>query len=342
LIKNFFQEEAVKKFGAVIILILLLFSVRGLINLILLTFLFTYLLYTFQQFLYKKVNLFIPVKSIFITLFMYILLIFGFVFTLVRYIPLLMQQLMVIGREFSSFSIDKYTMNLDPKIVSLIKNINIGKYLKEAGDALINIIPHISEVSIQFFIAFLLSFFFIIERNEIIRFGKKIEASKLSFYYSYYSYFGKNFLNSFGKVLQMQILISLINGCLSVIMLAILGFSEVIGLGFMIFILGLIPVAGVAISFIPLAIIAFKIGGLSKVLAVVIMILVLHALESYVLNPKLMSIRTKLPIFFTFLTLTVAEHYLGIWGLLIGLPLLMFFLDMAGVNMAEPKKVKSK
>lgn len=114
-----------------------------------------------------------------------------------------------------------------------------------------------------------------------------------------------------------------------------MGFHQLLGLGIMIFSLGLIPVAGVIISLIPLSIIAFKLGGVMKVIYVLIMVAVLHALEGYVLNPKFMSVNTKLPVFFTFVILIVSEHYMGIWGLLLGIPLFMFILDLLNVRVVE-------
>ena len=99
----------------------------------------------------------------------------------------------------------------------------------------------------------------------------------------------------------------------------------------MIFILGLIPVAGVFISLVPLSIVGYSTGGFTRLLYVLILVAVLHALESYVLNPKLMSQKTKMPVFFTFMVLLLSEHFMGVWGLVIGLPLTMFLLDVIGV-----------
>ena len=101
----------------------------------------------------------------------------------------------------------------------------------------------------------------------------------------------------------------------------------------MIFILGLIPIAGVFISMLPLCLIAFKIGGIIKVIYILTMVVALHFIEGYVLNPKLMSMKTKLPIFFTFVILIVSEHFLGIWGLLFGIPLFLFILDILEVKL---------
>ncbi len=62
------------------------------------------------------------------------------------------------------------------------------------------------------------------------------------------------------------------------------------------------------------------------------MILAVHTLEAYVLNPKFMSSRTNLPIFYTFVVLLVAEHFFGTWGLICGVPIFTFFLDITGVQ----------
>jgi predicted PurR-regulated permease PerM len=119
-----------------------------------------------------------------------------------------------------------------------------------------------------------------------------------------------------------------------------MGFPQALGLGFMIFILGLIPVAGVLISLIPLCIIAFNIGGFVKIIEVIVMIVVLHSLESYILNPKLMSSKTKLPVFLVFIILLFSEHYLGVWGLLFGIPLFIFLLDVLDINIQEKPNKK--
>ncbi|MNJ04967.1 hypothetical protein D3C73_1659820 [compost metagenome] len=44
-----------------------------------------------------------------------------------------------------------------------------------------------------------------------------------------------------------------------------------------------------------------------------------------------MSNKTHLPIFFTFLILLVSEHFLGIWGLIVGVPIFIFMLDIVEV-----------
>jgi predicted PurR-regulated permease PerM len=335
LLKGFFKDNGVKKVIALVLLVIVLYSIRGLLNLLLLTFIFSYLFNSLQQVLHKTISKVVPVKEKLITILMYAVILFAIIFGLTRYITRSAKELSGIAQNIASFNIDKYTNQLNPRIEAFLKDINLESYAKEAVTSIIHAIPHVSEFSLQLVLAFLLSFFLLIGKKEITDFCKKLETSNVHFFYSYYKYLGMNFANTFGRVLLLQILISLINAILSIIGLTILGFHQVIGLGVMMFILGLIPVVGAIISFVPLAIIAFTIGGIPKVISVVVLILILHALESYVLNPKLMSQATKLPIFLAFLTLIISEHYLGVWGMLLGIPLLMFLLDLFNVETKE-------
>ena len=68
-----------------------------------------------------------------------------------------------------------------------------------------------------------------------------------------------------------------------------------------------------------------------QVVYVLIMIALLHAFEAYILNPKLMSDKTKLPIFYTLSILIVSEHLAGVLGLIVGIPVFMFILDVMEV-----------
>src|SRR5699024_11407431 len=42
--------------------------------------------------------------------------------------------------------------------------------------------------------------------------------------------------------------------------------------------------------------------------------------------------RTELPIFYTFVVLYVSEHLFGMWGLIVGIPVFTFLLDILGVK----------
>lgn len=319
------------------ILILLAFGVaiyllRGMANMFLLTFIFAYLGYTAQSFFFKRAkNLNSRVlKAIIITVYLAILTLA--VYVLYLYIPKIVSEVNSIIQQaivFLNGTYENATLNY---IISLSKEFKISTYVSNNYEGLIKSITNIGKWGIDIFIAVILSLFFILEKNRIVRFTSYFENSKIRMVYEEMSFFGRKFLQSFGKVIQTQITISFINSILSMIMLYILKFPQVLGLGAMIFVLGLVPVAGVVISLIPLSIIAFTIGGFRMIVYVLVLIAILHALESYILNPKLMSQKTKLPVFYTFVVLIVSEHILGIWGLIIGIPIFIFIMDVLEVQ----------
>ncbi len=322
------------------ILILLAFGIaiyllRGMANMFLLTFIFAYLGYTAQSFVFKKAKIINSRVLKIIIIGVYLFILTFAVYALYKYIPKIVSEVNSIIQDaivFLNGTYDNETLNY---IISLLKEFKVSTYISNNYDSLIKSISSIGKWGIDLFIAVILSLFFILEKTRIVRFTSYFKSSKIKVVYEEMAFFGNKFLQSFGKVIQTQVTISFINCALSVIMLYILQFPQVLGLGFMIFVLGLIPVAGVVVSLVPLSIIAFNIGGFRMIIYILILIAILHALESYILNPKLMSQKTKLPVFYTFVVLIVSEHILGIWGLIIGIPIFMFILDVLEVRNPE-------
>jgi predicted PurR-regulated permease PerM len=235
-----------------------------------------------------------------------------------------------------------YTTNTDNEIVNLVKDkldqIYEHVFSAEGINYIVQSISNISKLAINIIIALILSIFFLLEKDKISDFTYKFRQSKAAGIYNELEFFGKKFLSSFGKVIEVQIVIATINGILSTIGLTIIGFPHLLGFGMMVMLLGLIPVAGVIISLVPLSIVAFNTGGIMQVVYVLIMIALLHAFEAYILNPKLMSDKTKLPIFYTLSILIVSEHIAGVLGLIVGIPIFMFILDVIEVPYGNATK----
>jgi predicted PurR-regulated permease PerM len=320
--------------------VLFAYLIRSIFNLILLTFMITYLANSLQCLLVKQIDKVIKVNPTIITIIIYMFMAVTIVLLLVKYIPIAISESILILDKMEYVKFSKSNSGIMAYLTPILEQIDIASYAKSGVQSIMLFVTDFGKWSLNFFMALLLSFIFILEKDSILKFIYKFKGSKISVEYNYFSYFGNNFLNSFGKVIQAQIMIAITNTILSVIGLTIMGFPQLFALAFMIFILSLVPVAGVFISLIPLCLIAFKIGGLIKVIFVLIMIFIIHAIESYILNPKLMSDTTHLPIFFTFVTLIVSEHFMGIWGLLLGIPIFIFLLDIIGVDLSENKHNK--
>ncbi|GIM27420.1 AI-2E family transporter [Clostridium polyendosporum] len=331
-IMEFFRGQGFKRFTILAVLTFFIYVMRDFANVFLITFILTFLMYRLQRFIAKMLAKFIKIEQEVIVIALYVLFITMIVLVISKYLPIIIDQGIQITKQIMSF----YQQSHDDPIINYViestKRLNIVDYIEQWDIAIFKYITDVSKWGLNIFISLILSLFFLLERNKIIRFTTKFKYSKISSFYNEIEYFCRKFIRSFGKVIEVQILISLINSILSIIALTLIGLPKVLGLGIMIFILGLIPVAGVFISLVPLSLTAYTVGGLTKVIYVLIIIAVLHALEGYILNPKLMSSKTKLPVFYTFIILIVSEHFFGIWGLIIGMPIFIFILDILEVN----------
>ncbi|MGE6632092.1 AI-2E family transporter [Bacillus sp. NPDC077027] len=330
-----FERPSVKRFSVFVVLATVLYLLRGMMNLILLTFIFTFLMNRLEGLLRRFLNHFLKIGQKAVITILYILLaggltIGGFVF--VPVIAKQVEQLFKLGKKIADHPQDLPFFNV---ITNVFGDFKISTYFEKGFNFLYTYITDFSTFSIQVIMSLILSMFFLFEKDRLIQFMNKFRTSKISVFYHEIAFFGRKFSRTFGKVLEAQFIIATVNCVLTTIALWFMGFPQLFGLAVMVFLLGLIPVAGVVISLIPLSIIAYTLGGGMYVLYILLVIVIIHAIEAYFLNPKLMSAKTELPIFFTFVVLIFSEHYIGIWGLIIGIPIFVFILDILEVTNKE-------
>ncbi len=301
---------------------------KSMINLILLTFIFTFLMNRLVQFLESK----IPLNRKFLVIVSYACIVGLFSYGLVMYLPMIVEEITALIKQLTTFYTSKHDNMVLNYVVRRIEEIKISSYLEQGFTFLIKYFTDISKITLQVLLALLLSLFCLLEKPRLIEFTKKFRTSKISSIYVEVEFFAKKFVGTFGKVIEAQLIIAVVNCALTTIFLWLLDFPQLGGLSIMIFVLGLIPVAGVIISLIPLVIIAYSIGGMIKVLYVGIAVAIIHGIEAYILNPNLMSSKTNLPVFYTFIVLIFSEHFFGVWGLIIGIPVFVFLLDVLEVT----------
>lgn len=343
-LKDFFSRTYVRRILIFALLGGLLYLMKDLLSLFLLTFLFIYIVNSAQKFLYRHIKRIFPINRVIIIVSLYMVFLIFLAAALYIYVPVVAKETFSIFNKISLLyknALSKHSGNFFvDSIVYFIRKVDLSPYYSSGSRLALSMLKDVGIFSMFTFLASILSMFFMLEKSKIVSFVHGFRNSKISWLYDEISYFGVKFTNSFGKVIQTQIFISLINTILSAISLWLLGFPNLFGLATMIFILGLVPVGGVFISLIPLVTIAFNIGGVQKVIYILVLIVILHSLECYILNPKLMSEKTKLPVFFTFLVLIISEHFMGAWGLIIGIPITMFILDVLDIVPDEAEKNK--
>ncbi|MGM9925738.1 MAG: AI-2E family transporter [Bacillus sp. (in: firmicutes)] len=325
----FFRTKAFSRIMTIVVLVIFLYSIGNLIHLVLFTFIFAFLMGRLQQFISKQVN-FNP-KAVLVLIYSIVVSALGWV--MYKYLPVITIQITDLVTQLVHF----FKHPPDDELIRFL--INTANSLPLDIESNFNKIyvyaSGVGALVLQILLAIVLSLFLLLEKDKIIAFTSRFKHGNFSQFFINLEHFGRKFVNSFGKVIEVQFLIALTNAVLSVLILWLLGFPQLIGLGIMIFFLGLIPVAGVIISLIPLSMIAYNVGGFTMIIAIFIMIMILHAFEAYILNPKFMSVKTNLPTFFTLAVLLFAEHFFGVWGLIIGIPVFIFLVDMLEVPEEE-------
>jgi predicted PurR-regulated permease PerM len=121
-------------------------------------------------------------------------------------------------------------------------------------------------------------------------------------------------------VVRGQLTIMLINGVLTMIGLLVLRIPFAFALTGVATLLYVVPIFGTILSSVPIVLLALSAGGLSKGLLALGWILGIHALESYLLNPKIMGDAARIHPVLIVLALVIGERTHGITGALLAVP----------------------
>lgn len=331
--QRFIHNQSLRRFSVLVLIIVSLYLTRSFMTTILLTFIFTILSVKIVGFLEKKIHL----PTSLLTCGVYIAEVLLLYLLITQYASMLTEQAIQTYNSIVHFYQKRdYDSNVVLKYVSdYLAHHNWQEKLESGAGIIFTQLQHVGEFALAFFLSFMLSFFFMLEKQKTAAFSRHFLTSDLGWLFADIAYFGRIFSETFGVVIEVQLLIAIVNTAITTVGLGLIGFHQLPTLAIMIFALSLIPVAGAIVSCIPLSLIAYSTGGIQSVLYVLILILIVHCIEAYILNPKFMSSRTKLPIFYTFVILLFSEKFLGVWGLIVGIPIFTFFLEIIHVKKGE-------
>lgn len=122
-------------------------------------------------------------------------------------------------------------------------------------------------------------------------------------------------------VVRGQLLISLVNGALSGVGFYALGLPYWPLLTVLATLFSVVPIFGAFISTIPAGIVALQISP-GHFIGVVVWIVIIHQIEANLLNPKIMGDAAKVHPVLVVFALIAGEHFFGIMGALLAVPLL--------------------
>ncbi|DBB10731.1 TPA: hypothetical protein ACH3X3_007221 [Trebouxia sp. C0006] len=207
----------------------------------------------------------------------------------------------------------------------------LQKMLRGYTDAAVsitsNLVTIISRFAVQVGVSLVLSFMVVWDLPTIARGVQSLRSSRLRAIYMEVAPTFTVFGQLFGKALQAQAQIAMANTALTTLGMWILQIPGIGLLGLFVFICSFIPIAGVFISTVPIAFVALTEYGFVKLGFVIAMVTGIHFVEAYLLNPAIYSANLHLHPLLVISTLVVAEHSLGVWGLLLAVPLTVFLLD---------------
>lgn len=131
-----------------------------------------------------------------------------------------------------------------------------------------------------------------------------------------------------GRSLQGQVIISLCNASLTLIAMWFIGVEYPFILASLVFVFSFIPVLGVILSGVPICVIAILQpgGSLFMVVQVIIVIAMIHLLEGMVLSPRIIGKIGHLHPVLVIAILLIAEHFFGMWGLILGVPVAIYLI----------------
>ena len=333
--EKFINNTRLRRFTVLALVIFILFLVKDFLTPILLTFIFTLISVRVVKFVQR----FIKAPTFLLATILYVIELVLLYLLISRYSTILIDQVVSTydsivhfyqHKEFQSDVITNF-------IADYFKNHNWQDKLESGAGMILVQLQNVGRLAVEFVMSFILSFFFMIEKEKTVLFSRNFLSSEYAWFFQDLFYFAKVFVETFGVVVEVQLLIALVNTLVTTLGLGVIGFTQLPTLAIMIFFLSLIPVAGVIFSCIPITLIAYSTGGIQTVVYVLILIVIVHCIEAYILNPKFMSSRTKLPIFYTFVILLFSERFLGVWGLIVGIPIFNFFLEILGVKIRTKK-----
>jgi predicted PurR-regulated permease PerM len=144
-----------------------------------------------------------------------------------------------------------------------------------------------------------------------------------------------------GRAFEAQTVVAIVNAVLSAIAFVALGLPSIALLATIVFFCSYIPILGMILSTLPAALLAFKLGGFTRVIWLLVAILVIHAVEAYLLNPLIYGRHLRLHPLAVLVILLVAEEVFGVWGLILGVPVAAFILKY-GIEGEDVERTKPK
>lgn len=213
-----------------------------------------------------------------------------------------------------------------------------AKNLNQAISTLSNVGGKVATVASSFLLALLFSFLIVLDLPNLAAKVRDLENTRLRFLYLSVAGNIREFSLVLGRALEAQMIIALANSVLTAIGISILGLGQHVAfLSVIVFLCSFLPVIGVFISSAPICLVALQVSGLQTMLLVILLIILIHLVEGYVLNPRIYGSYMRINSVIVLIILTIAGKLFNFWGLLLGVPVCTYVFGYA-IRFASEKK----
>ena len=169
----------------------------------------------------------------------------------------------------------------------------------------------------------------VLDLRKIKRGVKGLAKTKIGFIYDEVADNVAGFGRVLGRALEAQLFIAICNTILTAVCIWIMGIPNLLVLSTIVFFCSFIPVAGTFISSTPIALLALQGGGVGDMSIVIVMIVIVHLVETYVLNPQIYGHHMHMNPVLVLIVLTIAGKLFGVWGLILGIPMVNYIFRHA-------------
>ena len=213
------------------------------------------------------------------------------------------------------------------KIGSKLEDI-AGEGLADAGAGVKDLFKQLIYLPVALGLSLLLSFFIVFDLTKMRRGVRRLHSSRAKDFYLEIAPGLISFGRLIGRAFQAQAVIAFFNTILTFLLIQILGIESPLFLCSIVFVCSFIPVLGVVLSSVPIAIMAIAQdgGGVGLAFLAVAGVLLIHLVEAWILNPKILGDMLHLHPVMVLAILAVGEHFFGVWGLLLGVPVIVYIL----------------
>lgn len=225
-----------------------------------------------------------------------------------------------------------YFVRQDKLLLNALMAVQFQR-VREYAPAVVNLLYRATATTL---LALLFSFLILIDLNRIKAGIGRLRTSRVGDFYEEAAPPIARFGILLGRAIEAQAAIAVLNTILTLIGLLLLDIPLVAMLSVIVFVCSFVPVLGVFISTTPIVLVALNAGGPSLSLAAIALVVVIHAIEAYMLNPIIYGKHLKLNPVLTLIILYVGYHAFGLWGMLLGVPVARYFVhDVLGVPFRE-------